>query len=444
MMLEQKQEQQFIQAINEVYFGRTPSINNLFNAYCDWREPFLTVSPKVWANPLGNYYNKQHKLFEELTCKQFGFNTFSYLVKGDSAVNSYTYAYGLIPIGASSRDIEITKDGYRFKDTSKFNSIIRVYPAIAFNSDLTNEEAFAVFLHEVGHNFQAAANNTIFCLSAATGIFQIMIDGLKWGPTQVVADLLFTSNAARGVVNVFDNMITRNKFASNLLCCINSMIYALKHCITVFSIWASILLIPVTSLMNIIYTLPAFLVELVTGQHAVGYYGERFADSFAASYGFGEATASLQNKFSNIITGDPTADIIFNDVPILSHALQLAMLPTMLLLGVMDVHPDGASRCASVIKDMRRDLNDPNLDPKLKKQLAKDVDDFEKTMNEYYAEATKVSNPGIVSALLQKALYYSGGSVKMKMSELPYMKIGGFGAQTNKNTNSIIAKAKIK
>lgn len=444
MILEQKQENSFIQAINEVYFGRTASINSLFNAYCDWREPFLTTNPKLWSNPVGNYYNKQHQVFEEMTCKQFGFNTFSYQVGSDNRVNSGTLSYGLFPFGASSKEIEVTKDGYRFKDTAKFNSIIIVYPALAFNPTFTNEEAFAVFLHEIGHNFQAAANNTIFCLSAATGIFQILTAVMKNGPFEAMIDFLTTSNIVRGAVNTLDNALTRNEFCANFLVCVNMILYTVKHYTHILRYWSNLLLLPINSIISVIYKLPYFLISILTGQHAQGYYGERFADSFAASYGFGEATASLQTKLGDLVSGDPTTDIVFNDIPVFSHVLQLAILPASLLTGIMDVHPDTPSRCASVLKDMKRDLNDPKLDPKLKKQLAKEVDAYEKAMNEYYAEATKIKNPGVVGAFLQKYIYQFGGDAKMKLSELPFMKIGGFGSQTNKNTNSIIAKAKIK
>ena len=444
MILEQKQELQFIQAINEVYFGRTASINSLFNAYCDWREPFLTTNPKLWANPVGNYYNKQHQTLEEMTCKQFGFNTFSYFISSDNTVNSATLSYGLFPFGASSKEIEVTKDGYRFKDSAKFNSVIVVYPALAFNPTFTNEEAFAVYLHEIGHNFQAAANNTIFCLSAATGIFQILTTVMRNGIGQGLFQILLTSNTIRGSINIFDNALTRNEFTSNFLVCVNMMMYSLRHCAQVFNWISNLFLIPINSVIGIIYRLPEFLISVLTGQHARGYYGERFADSFAASYGFGEATASVQTKFNDVVSGDPTVDILFNDIPVFSHVLQLAMLPASLLITLIDVHPDTPSRCASVLKDMKRDLNDPRLDPKLKKQLAKEVDDYEKAMNEYYTEATKIKNPGVVGAFLQKYIYQFGGDAKMKLSELPFMKIGGFGSQTNKNTNSIIANAKIK
>jgi hypothetical protein len=445
IMLEQKQEQQFIQAIDEVYFGRTPSINNLFNAYCDWREPLLTPLPKLWSNSFNNWYNKQHEYFEDMVCKQFGFNTFSYQVGSDNRTNSCTLSYGLLPFGASSKEIIIDKDGYKFKDNTKFNSVVIVYPALIFNPDFTHEEAFSIFLHEIGHNFQAAANNTIFCLAAATGLFRLMLYTIQYkSPIEAMYTLLLTSNISRGIINKIHNTMSRNSLCSNLLVCVNMMLYAIKHCIHVVKYWSNLFLIPINSIMSLLYALPSLLIEIITGIHSYNYYCERFADSFAASYGFGPAVASSQNKFANITTGDPTTDIVFNDIPVFSHVLKLAMLPTSILLTLIDVHPDSASRCASVIKDMKRDLDDPKLDPKLRKQLAKEVDEYELAMNQYFDEATKLKNPNIVGAFLQRYIYELGGGAKMKLSELPYMRIGGFGSQTNKNTNNIIINTKIK
>lgn len=439
LLLEQKQDQSFLQAINEVYFGRTPSINSLFNAYCDWREPFVARS-KHWTMPRKNFYNEEHRIFEDMTCKQFGFNTFSYLVEDNNKINSYTYGAG-IPVHATSKCIEIGKDGYRFKDEAKFNSIIRVFPALLFNPEYTSEENFAIFLHEVGHNFQTAANQTIFCLSAATNIFNLMLIFMQYGPLEVLIYAAESDNTIRGLVNKFDNILYRNQVASSIMVVVNNILYALRCGMDVYNLVANFkryLLLPINMIYSFIYRIPEFLISVVSGRAAEGYYGERFADSFAASYGFGEELASALHKIGGSVTGEPTIDMLYNDIPVFSHVMRLAMIPGMLLLSILDVHPSEETRCASIIKDMRRDLNDPRLDPKLKKQLQKDVDDYEKAMHEYYEKAAKIENPRFVSALIQRCLYESGGNLKMKLSELPYMKIGGFGAETNKTAYSII------
>ena len=73
--LEDRQEKMFLQAVNEAYFGRTPGINSLFNAYCDWREPLVSKTKYFKATPK-NIYNKEMDFFIKKVCKHFGFKSF--------------------------------------------------------------------------------------------------------------------------------------------------------------------------------------------------------------------------------------------------------------------------------------------------------------------------------------------------------------------------------
>ena len=444
LMLEQKQESNFLQAINEAYFGRTPSINSLYNAFCDWREPFISTT-KHFTYTSTNFYNEQHKKFCEMVKKQFNFHTFSYMVtNANTSVNSCTYGYGFLPFHNTSNDIIITKDGYRFKDSAMFSSIIDVYTDLIFNPEFTSEENFAIFLHEVGHNFQAAANKAVFALSAASGVFYIMANAIK-NPIAGAAQVLITSNTSRTIINSIRGTITTNQLLGNLYTITNMMGYMLNKGINIINLifGGKYLRFPIGIIYGAIHRLPEFLLCLITGQAFSRYYDERFADSFAASYGFGEALSSICMKFDKILVGDPTVNSVLN-LPIIGYIYNLACIPGLLLWSIIDEHPTAESRAASIIKDMRRDLEDPGLDPELRKQLAIEVDNYEKSMNEYFTEAKKVNNPKFYMARIQEALYRSGGNVKMKMSELPFMKLGGFGAVTNMTKNDIISKTKIK
>lgn len=436
LLIEQKQQENFMQVLNEVYFGRTPSINSLFNIYCDWREPFISKTKHFTATTKNFYNNNEYKIFQESVCKQFGFETFSYLVKQEPMINSFTYGT-LLPIKNSPMFLEINKNGYRFKKEAKVNSIIRVYSDLIFNPEYTNEENFAVFLHEVGHNFQAAANNTMYSLEAATAIFKILQIFMEWGPLETGISLVTSSNWFKGIENRITNYITYNEFLSSILTVTSACIYILKKGLNMVNILSNIIMYPINICLGVLYRIPKFIIGLTTGIHQSGYYGERFADGFAASYGFGEALASCLNKFENISVGDNTIDAIINEVPVLGHIVKLTFLPGMLLHGLIDVHPTTESRCASIIKDLKTDLNDPQLPPHLKKQLSKEIEDYEKAMHEYYTTAKNIKNPGFVSAYIQEWLYNSGGGLKLKISELPYKQLGGFRAETNRTRDWI-------
>lgn len=38
--LDSYQNKQMFQVVNEAYFGRTPGINKVYNAFCDWRDKY--------------------------------------------------------------------------------------------------------------------------------------------------------------------------------------------------------------------------------------------------------------------------------------------------------------------------------------------------------------------------------------------------------------------
>lgn len=119
--IESYQDRQLQQAINEAYFGRNAGITKVYNAYCDWREPLISKS-KYFTATIKNVYNEDMKYFRKCVCEQFGFETFSYTVVQSATINSFTITE-FIPTRNKNK-LEITKNGYKFKDGSNVNAIV--------------------------------------------------------------------------------------------------------------------------------------------------------------------------------------------------------------------------------------------------------------------------------------------------------------------------------
>lgn len=432
--IEQKEYESNLAVINEAYFGRM-AINELYNAYADWREPL--VSKNKYCNmPDKLIYNDNMIRFRNLVCKQFGFDSFSYVIIPSSSVNSFTFA----PMIPDRRVNAITidrKKGYRFKEGSGISAIVAVFPDLVFNPVYTTEENFAVFLHEIGHNFQAAASNLMYSLTFATAMFSA-VSGTFFGRLLVNNDITFTS-----VSKVF-NTIFDNKATWYLFNIVNMVLYTFEKVKSFAVQWAGLLLGPLSVVLYALNNLRSFLFGLLSGEALEGYYGERFADGFPASYGFGEAATSGEMKLArgnHIVTDELAIDFI-EKVPIAGHIINASMIPGLFLLGIVDVHPDTISRCHSVITDLKTDLKDPNLPPELKKSLAKDIDNCEKSMNKFFAEGTKIQNTRFFANLIDKWVYEHGGSVKYKLSELPLKKVGGLRGETNLRADSITQAAR--
>lgn len=164
-LLEQKQ----LQALNEVYFGRTASIDRVYNAWCDWREKYANTRDMLKGN-----INAQNDPALKFFCKEiereWNFYSVSIIINQTDLPNACTYC----PIfGVGPDKIEVTKTGYRFKDGSKVSGLFILNAGLMFDAKYSNEETFTIFLHEVGHNFQACANSTIATLNWATELVYV-------------------------------------------------------------------------------------------------------------------------------------------------------------------------------------------------------------------------------------------------------------------------------
>lgn len=218
-LIEQKQHENFLQVVNEVYFGRTAGINRVFNTYCDWREKYVN-SIIIGKGNINAQSDPLLKVFCREVEKEFGFYSISIILDQTDTPNMMTS----VPIfGTGPSKIEVTKTGYRFKEEAKVSAIFIMNAGMVFDSKYTNEESFAIFLHEVGHNFQNSANNTLIGLNWAyelVYIYDLVLSALT-------GDIL---NAIRQVINsatifnqfnvaaskIFNTIVVDNELVSKL------------------------------------------------------------------------------------------------------------------------------------------------------------------------------------------------------------------------------------
>ena len=435
--LEDRQEKMFLQAVNEVYFGRTPGINSLFNAYCDWREPLVSKTKYFTATPK-NIYNKEMDFFIKKVCKQFGFKSFSYTVINSSNINSFTLLGNAH--SRTNKTIEITKEGYKFKDDTNIHSVVAVFPDLVFSPYYTSEENFAIFLHEIGHNFQTAANHSMLSLSAATDILSMLTDIMRGDILGPIVGVAITSEESKSFVNALMNNFLTSEKLGKIYSVTGVMMYFSSYIMNLIKKIGVIATRPINLVLNALRNLLPFMIDVVTGKAAKGYFGERFSDGFVASYGFGaDLQTALAKMSGHEISNVPILDDIIGAIPIVGHLYSIACLPGLILWSIIDVHPSNEDRMYGVLKDLKQDLNDPNITPEMKKQLTKEIADYEKAMNDFFDANRKFGNASVVTSLMQEAIYKKcGGSLKFKISELPYLHKGGFRGDTNDTANNIL------
>ena len=121
----------------------------------------------------------------------WGFKAFSLSIDPSSTPNAFTY-----PV-ATSLDIDPTdyiitdSKGYRFTKQAKVAAISKITAGLFTNKAFTDEECFAIFLHEVGHSFVhrspyvAAQQDVYKSMMISQIIIEVIIGILTANPFQI-------------------------------------------------------------------------------------------------------------------------------------------------------------------------------------------------------------------------------------------------------------------
>lgn len=417
---------QFKQVINEAYFGRTPGINRCFNAFCDFRQKYVSSSISRGAVYIDADHDKDLRLFISEMERQFGFESFSFIVRNSLSENMCTipiifHEQG-IPVKANIKKfITIDKEGYHFVPDARMSCIIIAYAQMLFNKEYSDEEAFAIVLHEVGHNFQKFINGSMTNLSLVRSnlflysiIWEILkIEDLNDLIDVTVSSLLVSSRTHRTVSKLF-NKLTSDTTRNNLYSYFNFISAILKAPKEISRAITIIPLAPIYGLIagfkNLVKTLnPIGLIF-----HSYDYQGERIADAFPSYYGFGQARISteLDDGVADMFGGGAK---LVGDIPLIGHLYNFMLLPAYILITVGDEHPMSATRAKSTLDSMKADLNDPALSPKLRKALQKEIEETEKEVDSHFNNL-KLSDPHIAKTIFDKCIFVTlNGGFKYKL-----------------------------
>lgn len=130
---------------NEVYIGRIPEIESLFSVFSDARQTYINKGKLAGIKKL----SVVEKHVEDL----FGFYCFSIGIESTNVINAYCYPVTTSMDVDPSISMYTNSKGYHFNKKDKIGSICRITSGLYDNDNFTDEEVFAIFLHEIGHNF---------------------------------------------------------------------------------------------------------------------------------------------------------------------------------------------------------------------------------------------------------------------------------------------------
>lgn len=408
------------EAINEVYFGQTPGIMRCFDAFSAWRQKYVTDS-KFFMLSNGAETDPLLLKFEREVEREFNIASFSFVIENNDMANMCT----LIPYfkgNDQKKDLVVRKDGYKFSDSNQAVLITIAPTGLVLNSEFTDREAFAIFLHEVGHNFQTLINtgmNSLETVKSGLLIYglltEALIDQLSF-LKDVFSLAVFNKNSMRQISSCYNSIAETEDGRSFLkyLGVIYGVIKGIKN------ISLNVLLIalrPIVGIMSGLQSLLKLINPVSWIFNTSAYRGEQMADKFASYYGFGEDLYSALAKFDTNSL-NTSISYYFNKIPLVSHFYQALCIPAQILSDITDCHPGNATRMKGIVDSLEHDLNDPRIDPKAKKLIKKDLDDIKQTEKEIFENNQKINNPYLVKWWYNNFIYHvCGGDLKYSLSK---------------------------
>ena len=228
---------------------------------------------------------------------------------------------------------------------------------------LTAQEILGIILHEIGHNFDTTT------LAMVTGL-----------PVFWVSK--FMNKVSKTIEDKKDDFVRKNSNFYDIL-----MDY-----LFIFSREMSFLR-PITRLLPIIKPverpdneseMPTSKMRMIGFIGTISTYGsERFADSFAASYGYAQHLSSALLKLEKYYKGDTSFGAIVNSTPILKTLYAYANIYDSMMRSITCGHPEDGVRIKASINKLKRDINDPSISKELKAEIKKDLEALEDLYDSY-------------------------------------------------------------
>lgn len=405
--------------INEVYFGKTKDIQELQHYLTQWRANAYS------SRNIINQYNSDpwRMKFEDKMCDIFGFANYELLVVPEKIVNAYTYNIGIrfdITGGKLQKAVMTTKDGFKYDKSYKFSCITRVYEGIFLNDNINDNELLAIILHEIGHNFQEVMNEKSLAFTSIKKTIVIIshIISAISGNLQELVNLPFfmldNTNAMSNINIKINRIIYNNKILSsiqNTKNYLNGKINSLFRWISLIMVIPNYIRIILGNIINSLNPLSIFL-------NSIQYNDEKLADSFATMYGYGDDLAKGLVKIEGLETKhykNKKGEVY--EYPLYIHLLNLVIMPINILFCASSPHPTITARLYNQIDYLEKEIKRNNIDPKMEKEIKKQIQDIKKIMQKDILEPGRNKDKAdinMVSKMYYAYLYdkFEGGDYR--------------------------------
>lgn len=378
-------------AVYEAYFGKNNLLKEAENII---KEIYDMVNygldngnvPKINNTP-------QAKKLEEIIKKQFGFKevTIDWGIKYEPIVSPLTLVFtNAIPeINNVKSRLEFNKTG-EVKAQNNQSLYVKMNMYLLNRADLSPSESMAILLHEIGHNIEISmvtqTLTLMSILSSPTSIVKRL--GEETG-TRVGAYLL--TNVAKYFAKEKEGAASYNIFEKAYI----DLVYKVldmaqfngnsKIADMIVSIYNKLGQRDIKQLIpKLITDIKSFMTKPgiagIALKNLSAYSTEKYADSFATAFGYGPELMRGLEKINIFTQAHPDeSELVAAAYPI----YEVFLLATSFTTNMLSSHPDTQTRLRSQIDKLKRELNNPDLSPKLRKMIEEDIKNAEAIYEQY-------------------------------------------------------------
>lgn len=297
-----------------------------------------------------------------------------------------------------------------------------LYPDVTVDANiirwagLNEKELFAIILHELGHVSQ------ISLVDMLNAIFLISMNMLGENKIKAVIDTIMSMIIQiPGVSYTISKTVLKplNEFILSIPGLSDAVKFGRQIVGSVEIISGA--MISFSSLM-IAISRPGDFIRIMSRTAIsdptwyAGYNVEKIADSFAAKYGYGPALASALQKTS-AMKKNPAIKLL--DQSIIGRIITDYMMGfNRIIIQGLVTHPANITRATAQLDNLKKDLNDPNLPPKLKKELLSNIDEMERVIKSDYLDFNGDVNKGRSLSTLYNIFMYNAFGGKSDLRDL--------------------------
>lgn len=405
--------------VNEVYFGKTKSIQKIESAIDHFRNKHMNQYMVYNVNS-----DPELIAINRMLEKEFGFGTFSLHIVNCSVANAATYPLDMrfdVKTFGKNDELLVDKTGFRFNPKADYACLLIMYTGLIFSPNFTTEEVMAAILHEIGHNFYASINRKNGVLSAIYKVllfydmFYCFIHSIYEVP-EAIEILLHTNNSFEALTQRCERYLREH---GKILI---DVIEAFKlFCDAFYELMIKVSQYRRLVTFNIYYLVIALKDTLNTALNPftyillpIDYRNERLADNFPTMYGYGPALSSFVTKLDSAGNKNDILVNVVEKTPVIGTLYNMVGLSAQILITALDEHPEGISRCKDQIDLLNNELKKSDMDPKMRKVIKSDIDLIQREIDKSTNISKFIIDPDFARHLYNRLLYKLTGAREFK------------------------------